>query len=408
MKTISKNLALGMSLLIAGTGITYAQPAQPAQPANLTLTNPAAPRDIWFTPPPLSHPGAAGATNGPLCVTPATNGLGPRIRFAIKEADFGRVKKGELVKYTYVFTNVGDAVLHVPNVAPGCGCTHAGDWTKVVEPGNTGTIPIQLATVNFNGPVTKFVNVSCDDKTQSSIQLQLKGTIWSPIEVNPQYVNFTIPADAPGGSALVNITNNTAEPLYLTPPHCNNPAFQAELRTNTPGRGYQMVISRVPPLAPGQQQTIVTMTTSFSNTPPIQIVAWANVQAPLTILPMQLTLPQAPLSNPHPFTITIQNQTTNMMVLSEPAIGGKDVKIELRELQPGHYFNALLTFPDGFELARGEQLQFSVKSSLPNHPLIEVPIMQIPRPAVAPPPMPQPAVAPRVLPAPAPPRADAR
>lgn len=394
-----------MSLVIAGTGILTAQTTQPAQAANVSATNSAVPKDIWFTPPPLSHPGAA-VTSPLVSVTPNTNGLGPKIQFAVKEGDFGKVKKGETVKYTYIFTNVGDAVLHVPNVAPGCGCTHAGDWTKVVEPGKTGEIPIQLATINFNGPVTKFVNVTCDDKAQPNIQLQLKGTIWSPIEVNPPNVNFTISADAPSGSATVTITNNTPEPLYLTPPQCSNPAFKAELLTNTPGRGYQLVISRGPPVTPGSQQTVVTMTPSFSNTPPIQVSVWANVQAPLTVMPMQLTLPQAPLSNPPPFIITVQNLSSNMLVLSEPAIGGKDVKIELKELQPGHYFNAVLTFPNGFELAPGEQLKFSVKSSLPNHPVIEVPILQISRPATPPPPMPQPAVAPRVLPAP--PRADAR
>jgi hypothetical protein len=342
---------------------------------------------------------------------PGTNSLGPRIEFANKEPNFGRVRKGDMVKYTYNFTNTGDQVLHVSNVAPGCGCTRAGDWTKEVEPGKAGVIPIQLNTANFQGDVTKFVTVTCDDKSvpNGSIQLVLKGNIWVPIEVNPQFLNFQVAADAVGGSGTVSITNHTEEPLYVFDPQCSNPGFGIERKTNAPGRGYQVVISRTPPLTPGVTQAQITLKTSWTNPPTLSITAWANVQAPVTVLPAQLTLAQPPLSNPSPYTITIQNSTTNHMVLSEPAINAKDVKVDLRELQPGHYFNALLTFPPGFELPRGERVEFTVKSSLAKYPLITVPVMQLPKAVILPPAMaPQPASTPRLLPVPPPPRADAR
>ena len=38
------------------------------------------------------------------------------MQFATPIYDFGKVKSGELVKYTYVFTNVGGATLQVSNV----------------------------------------------------------------------------------------------------------------------------------------------------------------------------------------------------------------------------------------------------------------------------------------------------
>ena len=128
---------------------------------------------------------AGRALGNQYCATAGTNALGPKIQFATREGDFGRVRNGEIVKYTYWFTNTGDQVLKILNVAPGCGCTTAGDWTKTVEPGKTGSIPIQFQTANFNGPVTKFITVTCDDKSQSTVVLQLKGTIWKPIDVNP-------------------------------------------------------------------------------------------------------------------------------------------------------------------------------------------------------------------------------
>lgn len=384
MNTIARNAVCGLVLLFVGTLGLRAQPAPPANPT---------------------------ATSAAVATPPATNPIGPRIQFATREPNFGRVRKGETVKYTYCFTNTGDQLLHVSNVVPGCGCTRAGDWTKEVQPGQAGVIPIQLATDHFQGDVTKFVTVTCDDKSipNGIIQLLLKGTIWAPIDVNPQFLNFVVAADAPSGSGTVTITNNTEEPLYVFDPQCTNPGYKTEVKTNAPGRGYQLIITRVPPLTPGVTQAQVTLKTSWTNPTTLSVTAWANVQAPVTVLPSQLTLGQPPLSNAQPYVITIQNGTTNNMMLSEPAVSVEGVKVDLRELQAGRMFNAALTFPMGFEIPPGQRVEFTVKTSLPNHPLITVPIMQLPKPAVpVAPVMPHPALAPHLLPAPQPPRADAR
>ena len=95
--------------------------------------------------------GAQPTSAPPAAAAASTNALGPRIQFATPVYDFGRVKAGEPVKYTYVFTNTGDRLLIINSVQPGCGCTTAGEWTKQVEPGKTGSIPIQFNTAGYNG-----------------------------------------------------------------------------------------------------------------------------------------------------------------------------------------------------------------------------------------------------------------
>src|SRR5206468_6603052 len=59
---------------------------------------------------------------------------GPKIQFAEIVYDFGKVSSGEVVKHTFVFTNIGTAKLEIKDVRPGCGCTTAGTWDKEVEP----------------------------------------------------------------------------------------------------------------------------------------------------------------------------------------------------------------------------------------------------------------------------------
>ncbi len=124
MNKITVNLVLGFSIASIGTALRAAD-----QPA---ATNAAAPVE-------------AGATNS----------AAPKIVFATPVYDFGKVKSGDPVKYTYVFTNTGDATLTLSDVHPSCGCTTAGDWTRQVEPGKTGAIPVQFNSAAYGGATTR-------------------------------------------------------------------------------------------------------------------------------------------------------------------------------------------------------------------------------------------------------------
>src|ERR1043166_1825618 len=109
----------------------------------------------------------------------------PKIQVAGPVFDFGKVNSGELVKHSFVFTNSGTATLQILDVRPGCGCTTAGTWDKQVESGKTGSIPLQFNSANFGGMVVKSATVSCNDQARSNVVLQIKGTVWKPIEVTP-------------------------------------------------------------------------------------------------------------------------------------------------------------------------------------------------------------------------------
>lgn len=315
--------------------------------------------------------------------TPAetgTNLAGPRIQFATPVYDFGKVKSGEPVKYTFIFTNTGDQALEVKAVQPSCGCTTAGEWTHLVKPGETGNVPVQFNSANFNGPVFKTVTVTSNDRTTPTMVLQLKGTVWKPIEFVPAYTVLNIMPDAPDTSAVIRIINNTEEPLTLSDLECNTKAFTAKLTTTQPGKEFQLTLTAVPPLNPGSIQGKVTMKTSSAAVPTLEVPFWANVQQAIVIMPPQITLPQGPLTTRATPAITIQNNSTNAMVLSDLAVNMPGVEVQLRELAPGRTFNVSLSFPEGFAIPPGQQVAFTAKSTNPRLPQISVPIVQTPRP----------------------------
>ncbi|HEY5911487.1 MAG TPA: DUF1573 domain-containing protein [Verrucomicrobiae bacterium] len=337
------------------------------------LVPPASAQVLTQAPPVMS------SLTNPAAIPSGTNGIGARIVFQTPVYDFGRVKSGDPVKYTYIFTNTGDQVLELSNVQPQCGCTAAGEWTRKVEPGQTGQIPIQFNTANYGQQVIKTITVASNDKTQPVAVLQLKGTLWKPIDLIPPYTVLNILPDTPNPSAVVKIVNNMEDPLSLSDPVCNNPAFTATLKTNTPGKEFELKLTALPPLSPGAIQGKVTLKSSATNAPTIDLPFWANVQAPVMVLPAQIMIPATLPTQVSP-SVTIQNHSTNSLVLSEPAVNLPGIDAQIKELQPGRIFSVQVTLPQGFEIPAGQKAMLTVKTSHPQFKVLQVPIVQMPKP----------------------------
>jgi hypothetical protein len=351
------------------------------------LAQPAPPPVVPPMPPP-----AANVTNG-----------APKIQFNAPVHDFGKVSAGAIVRANFIYTNIGTRTLEINEVRPSCGCTTAGTWDRRVEPGQTGSIPLQINTANFGGPVTKFVTITCNDPSQPNISLQIKGVIWKPIDVAPNFVVFNVtPSSASNEVRVVKITSNMDEVLEVTSPEVNNPAFRAVVKAVRPGKEFDVEISTVPPLNAGTVQATVTVKTSATNMPVINITAMAIVQPPVLAMPNQLFLPPGPMASPMNFTVTIQNNSPTPIAVPEVSVNQTNVQAQVHETQPGKSFSINLTFPAGFELPPGQSAQIAVKTSNPSVPLLTIPVIQPPRPA------PAPFLPARVLPPPPPPPSIAR
>ncbi len=360
MSKAIKDLVLAAAVIALGTARLWAQPVSNAAPAE---------------------------------VVPATNAVGARIQFETLLHDFGKAKAGEPVKYTYNFTNTGDETLVIKNVQPQCGCTAAGEWTKEVAPGKSGKIPIQFNSTGYNGAVFKQVTVTCNVSNQPIVILQLKGTVFKLIDVNPQFVAMTVPADATSASATVTITNNGDEPVEISMPESNNKGLKPTLITDAPGKGYHLLLNTTDPLMPGSAQAVINMKTSLTNMPVLSVQVYVNVQQAIVPMPQHISVQPAPLPGTITNSITIQNNSTNALTLSEPSVNFPGVGVEIKEMQPGRIYSALVAFPQSFEIPPGQQLELTIKTSNPKVPLVKVPITQIPR-AARPPVPPAPPAAP--------------
>jgi copper(I)-binding protein len=364
-------------MLVIGTAALAMEPPPSPPMPGLPAGNAQGSAPASVAPP--AQPGPAGA------VTP-TNYSGASIRFDSAVYDFGKVISGEQVKHTFYFTNTGVQDLILSNVHGACQCTVVGNWARQVKPGESGAIPVVFNTANNNLPVTKFITVACNDRAQppGGFMLQLKGIVWKPVDVIPPALGLFVRPDFPFASASARITNSLEQPMLLSPPECANPQFAAHLSTNVPGRDYTLVVSNSAPLPPGSAQGLVTLKTSLTNPALLSVTVWAHTQPPVTVAPDRIGLRPAPLANNQMVFLTIANNSTNPITVSEPSVDAKDVGVTVTESKPGRYFTVMLKFPAGFELPAGQSAAFTAKTSHPQFPLVKVPIFQPQRQAALP------------------------
>jgi hypothetical protein len=324
--------------------------------------------------PAAETPPATPATAAPVAAS------GPQIQFDSLVYNFDRVDAGEMVKHVFTFTNTGDALLVISNVQPSCGCTTAGAWSKEVEPGKGGTVPIQFNSSSYSGPVTKTVTVTCNDKKQPSLTLQIKGTVWRAIDVTPQNAVMNIaPEASQEATTTLRILNNTSDPLTLEQPQSDKPAFTAELKTVQPGKEFQLIVKTVPPIGPGNVQGTISLKTSSTNTPVLKIIALAIIQPVVSVVPPQVFLAAGALSRPLTSVISIRNNGKEPLQLSDAVVNAPGVDVQLKETQPGRQFTVNVTFPAGFEVPN-DKVALTMKSSRADFKEIRVPIYQARRP----------------------------
>ena len=127
-------------------------------------------------------------------------------------------------------------------------------------------------------------------------------------------------------------------------------------------------------------QSREVLKTSETNTPKVAVPQETNVQLAVSATPTDVLLPPGPLPSGLTISVAIQNNTaTNLLRLSEPTVNVPGVGVEITTNESGKSYSVMLGFPQGFVVLPGRQVEFRVKTSDPNVPVIRVPVKQMSR-----------------------------
>lgn len=158
-------MKIGLHLAAAALAVCMAVSAAGAEESKAPAATPGTPVPVTeATATPVLEATAPAALDGP-------HGT---LKLDALEHEFGAVKAGTPLSYTFKFKNKGKAPLEITEVKPSCGCTK-GDFDKTVQPGKEGKITLSIAkTDTYSGPMVKTATVKTNDPEHESVVLTLR------------------------------------------------------------------------------------------------------------------------------------------------------------------------------------------------------------------------------------------
>ena len=101
------------------------------------------------------------------------------IKFEKEEHDFGTLLQGEVVTYSFHFTNTGNMPLIISEVGSSCGCT-VGDYPhEPIAPGKKGDIKVTYDSKGHHGFQSRTLTVLSNTIPAKTV-LRIKGTVQTP------------------------------------------------------------------------------------------------------------------------------------------------------------------------------------------------------------------------------------
>lgn len=100
----------------------------------------------------------------------------PKITFEQDMHDFGRLKAGENISYSFKFTNTGNADLVITACDASCGCTVPDYPREAIRPGQSNYVTVSFRSAGMAGMQYKEVTVSTNgqpSRTKLKIQAQV-------------------------------------------------------------------------------------------------------------------------------------------------------------------------------------------------------------------------------------------
>jgi hypothetical protein len=99
----------------------------------------------------VDNPASAVSKNG--------DESGPKIVFDKDAHDFGQIIQGEMISYSFHFTNSGSAPLLITDVKASCGCTVADFPREAIAPGDKAYVTVTFDSKGRRGFQSKQVTV---------------------------------------------------------------------------------------------------------------------------------------------------------------------------------------------------------------------------------------------------------
>ena len=208
-----------------------------------------------------------------------------QLRLDSPRYNFGKVLAGTIIRHDFTFTNAGSRTLEISSVEPSCECVTVEDWSRTVEPGQTGRIRAKMDTSKVGtGLLLRAVTFS-SNTAEKQQGVMLFGEVWNEIDVETdgialEEVVLHVGADQTNASRVLSLTNHLDAPVEVLRVTADKPdafaglALAVSLKTNQVGTSYQVEVDAAVPLEIHHSTGQIQILTSSTNKPVIKIQAF--------------------------------------------------------------------------------------------------------------------------------------
>ncbi|MGB9626047.1 MAG: DUF1573 domain-containing protein [Phycisphaerae bacterium] len=312
--------------------------------------------------------------------------------------DFGTTWIGAPLQHTFTITNAGNAPLKILKVEPGCGCTVAGKYPPIIEPGASGKFPFSLNTSGLYYQYDKPITIVSNDPVTPNLRLSLRGLCKRYVEVVPVSAYFGVVTNETPTEQVLKIKNNAPTPLTLTlEPQPPNSKFRFTLTETKAGQEFELRVTLVRRDEPGDCQGVAFLRTNIEAQKTVDVRAFARIPRRVDVLPETIMIVKRPDNTPPPSSpmmqfIRVNNYGTKPVKVLDATTDEPALRLRLTEQMPGKTYTVQVQF-DADYLPPPEGRTIIIKTDDPEIPQIRVPVRRWP-----PPPAP-PATAPATRPA---------
>lgn len=289
------------------------------------------------------------------------------------EYDFGTVWSGEKIDHTFTFFNDGNAPLRIIKVHTGCRCTTTDEYDKIVEPGQSGKLPVALNTTGYKHPVTKVIRVVTNDPENENVRLTLKGEVKPPVEVDPPSAIFGHANLLADFDMELSISNNTDGVMMLTPETGRDGIFSWKLEQVEPGQKAKLTITANEPFEDGTNRGNIVLKTGLKKQPEVKVYAQLVCPPVVECVPPMIWAP-SPVTRSFDRRISIRYNGQGDMKILSAKCEDERIKPEIETVSDGKSYRMSITLPEGLKLDPHIPLNVVIETDLKEKPRVELPI----------------------------------
>jgi hypothetical protein len=242
--------------------------------------------------------------------------------------DWGKVKaKDSPLKTVVKIKNVGNELLKITDVHPGCGCTKTAELDKKeLKPGEIASTEISLNLGSSSGQITKSVAITSNDPANPSKTLILKADIVRDINLLPtSYFTFKDMEVGKTATASLFMQNNSTEDITITNTSAINGAMLNLKKGTILKKGAKLeIIASITPKEKGYYQSSCRIETSHKDYQEMEIPAYGTVrgigESAATPPPTSPQVPQLADGSAAPIPAIAQANPTQDLAVSPSSI----------------------------------------------------------------------------------------